>query len=218
MRSKFLAVSFLALLACDPQPPAEPASEPPGPAPEPAPKQVDKEKAGVETMCATYQKLLQEMADAEPLAVAEALGPKAQEAFAAAELSMDHGVIGAIGTASAEDKGPMFAHAVAKFDLGEACAGFPLLHEKRAIEIVCEVAKQVEAEQPDAGDDAVIAAVGEKMKASIEAEGLFQVGVIDAIASAAAEDKAPLFTAAVERYHLDEACAGFSLYQPAAPE
>ncbi|HJN73457.1 MAG TPA: hypothetical protein QGF58_05935 [Myxococcota bacterium] len=84
--------------------------------------------------------------------------------------------------------------------------------EKEALEIACAA---WQAAKDEAGEDgtaeAVDAAFVEKAKADLEAKGLsMEVGVLGEIAHAAAEDKAGLLGAAVDKHGLLDACAGLT--------
>ena len=216
MRS--LPALFFMLVSCaDHTPLDQPAPPPEPPVLAPVPAEQDLSRVALELYCQIHKQLAAELPDVSPEELEQTRSASAKEAFEAQGIPGDIAVFGELAVASAEEKGPIFAAAVVKHGLQEACAGFPLLDEQRAIIISCQAWNEVLAELPDGAEDARHEALGQKMKAGAAAEGIRNGGVIDAVAQTKAEDKAPLFTAAVERYGLQGVCAGFPLYQPAQP-
>jgi hypothetical protein len=127
---------------------------------------------------------------------------KLVQRFAKEQIPPTVGVLGRLESTHERYDGPLFADAVARHGLEEQCRGFPLLRERRALELVCDTdAVEATGAQPVPFDE-------------LEREGLSNEPVIGALAAASTARRPLIFTEAVQRYDLTERCEGSTLYRP----
>ncbi len=145
-------------------------------------------------------KLLTVLSKLAPIALVVACAPKSDATDAGSEEPAPE------PAAAAAEEAPAEAEAA------EAEAPVDPEQEKQALGLTCAAHDAAMAEvAEDADDTARGEAFHAKAEASLAEAGLsMDIGVLGAIASAAAEDKAGLLAAAVERHGLQEACQGLS--------